>query len=216
MFFSFSQFELLEYRFTSSGPDLFVWDFGGWYGGDYHRLWVKTEGELELSGVNQGEGELQLLYSRLISPYWDFQVGARAKQNLGRGFADNSRTYAVIGLEGLSPFMFEVEPAIYISDRGEVSAELTASFDVRLAQRLVLQPRVDADVTVQGDKRFGTGRGGTGIDLGARLRYNIAREIAPYVGVSWERSFGANARIARDEGESPGKVSLVTGFQLWW
>ncbi len=213
---SFSLFELLEYRANSAGPNSFVWDFVGWYGGDYNRLWIKTEGRQDLSAGFRGEGDLQLLYGRMIAPFWDFQVGLRGKANLGSGFRDNTRTYAVIGVQGLAPGIFEVEPAIYISDRGEVSAELTMSADLYLTQRLVLQPRFAGEVSVQGDERFGTGSGVTETDIGLRLRYEIRREIAPYIGVSWLRAYGETARISREEGETTDTVALVLGLRLWW
>jgi copper resistance protein B len=210
-------FDLLEYRYNSSGPDMFVWDFAGWFGGDYNRLWVKTEGRQALSQGSRGEGDLQLLYGRLISPFWDFQIGARALTNLGNGsLRRNARTYAVIGFQGLAPGNFDVEPAIYISDHGEVSGEVTISADLYLTQRLILQPRFQGEITIQGDPRFQTGAGGTEIDLGVRLRYDIRREVQPYIGVSWLRSFGANARLARESGETYDRIGLVAGLQLWW
>ena len=216
MLHGFSLFDLLEYRFNSSGPDMFVWDFVGWYGGDYHRLWIKTEGRQKLSGINQGEGDVQLLYGRLIAPFWDFQIGVREKANLGSGLRDNTRTYAVIGLQGLAPGNFDVEPTIYISDRGEVSAELTVTADLYLTQRLVLQPRLQGEVSLQGDDRFGTGTGVNETDIGLRLRYEIAREIAPYIGVSWLKQYGETARISRQEGETTDTVAFVVGLRLWW
>jgi copper resistance protein B len=215
--YSFSLFDLLEYRYNSSGPDTFNWDFVGWYGGDYNRLWIKTEGRQALSQGRRGEGDLQLLYGRLISPFWDFQIGARALTNLGNGsLRHNARTYAVIGFQGLAPGNFDVEPAIYISDRGEVSGEITVSADLYLTQRLILQPRFQGEVTIQGDRRFETGAGGSQIDLGVRLRYDIRREIQPYIGVSWLRSFGASERLAREAGDTYDTIGLVAGLQLWW
>lgn len=216
MLHSFSLFELLEYRANSAGPNTLTWDFVGWYGGDYNRLWIKNEGRLDLSDGNRGEGDFQLLYGRLIAPFWDFQIGVRGKSNLGSGFKNNTRTYAVIGLQGLAPGNFEIEPAIYISDHGEVSGELTVSADLYLTQRLVLQPRFQGEVSLQGDDRFGTGSGVTETDIGLRLRYEIRREIAPYVGVSWQRSYGETARISRQEGEATDTVALVLGLRLWW
>lgn len=213
---SFSLFELLEYRVNSSGPDTFAWDFSGWYGGDYNRLWVKTEGRQTLSQGYRGEADLQLLYGRLISPFWDLQIGVRGKANLGSGFRNNTRTYAVIGLQGLAPGKFEFEPSLYISDRGEVSGELTASADFFLTQRLILQPRFQGEFSFQGDNRFGTGSGVTETDIGLRLRYEITREIAPYIGVSWLHSYGETASIARQQGEVGDSVAFVVGMRLWW
>lgn len=216
MLHSFSLFDLLEYRANSSGPDMFVWDFVGWYGGDYNRLWVKTEGRQKLSGVNKGEGDLQLLYGRLIAPFWDFQIGMREKANLGSGFKNNTRNYAVIGLQGIAPGRFDFEPAIYISDRGEVSGELTASADFILTQSLILQPRFQGEFSFQGDKRYGTGYGMNETDIGLRLRYEFRREIAPYIGVSWLKQYGETVRISRRERETTDSVALVIGLQLWW
>ena len=216
MFYSFSLFELLEYRANSAGPDTFSWDFVGWYGGDFNRLWVKTEGSQDLDSGNDGTGDLQLLYGRLIAPFWDLQAGIRTKFNLGSSLDSNTRTYAVIGLQGIAPGNFDIEPAIYLSDRGEVSAELTASYDLYLTQRLILQPRFQGEISFKGDDRFGTGEGVTETDIGLRLRYEITREIAPYIGVSWMRSYGQTGRIARQQGESSDAVAFVAGIRIWF
>ncbi len=216
MFHSYSLFEILECRTNSSGPDTFTWDFVGWYGGDYNRLWVKSEGSQDLDSGNDGSGDLQILYGRMIAPFWDLQVGFRTKFNLGSSLDDNMRTYAVIGLQGLAPGNFDVEPAIYISNRGEVSVELTASYDLYLTQRLILQPRFQGEISFKGDNRFGTGEGVTETDIGLRLRYEITREIAPYIGVSWLRSHGQTGRIARQQGESSDAVAFVAGIRIWF
>ena len=152
----------------------------------------------------------------MIAPFWDFQVGVRGKSNLGSGLRDNTRTYAVIGLQGLAPGNFDVEPAIYISDRGEVSAELTVTADLYLTQRLVLQPRFQGEVSLQGDDRFGTGSGVNETDIGLRLRYEIRREIAPYIGVSWLKQYGETASISRRERETTDSIALTLGLRLWW
>lgn len=216
MFYSFSLFELLEYRANSSGPDTFSWDFVGWYGGDYNRLWVKTEGSQDLDSSNDGTGDFQLLYGRLIAPFWDLQAGIRTKFNLGSSLDGNTRTYAVISLQGLAPGNFEIEPAIYLSDHGEVSAELTASYDFYLTQRLILQPRLQGEISLQGDDRFDTGSGVAETEIGLRLRYEITREVAPYIGVTWLRSYGQTGRIARQQGESSDTVAFVAGIRIWF
>ena len=214
--YNFLLFDLLEYRANSSEPDTLNWDFVSWFGGDYNRLWIKSEGELNLEGANQGVGDVQFLYGRMIAPFWDFQTGVRFNQNLGSGFDGSSRTYGVIGLQGLAPYRFEFEPAIYISDRGEVSAQLTASYDLLLTERLILQPRFEGSVSLDGDPRFGTGDGLNDIEIGLRLRYEISREFAPYIGVSWGRLYGDTADIARAGGDSVENVSFVAGVRLWW
>ena len=209
-------FELFEYRLNNNGADTFVWDLVGWVGGDTNRLWIKTEGSQELSGAATGEGDLQLLYGRNITPFWDFQIGVRGLQSFGAGLEQSARSYAVIGFQGLAPYLFDVEPSLYISDQGEVSGALTVSFDILLTQKLVLQPRFEGEFSVQGDERFNTGLGVNGMDLGIRLRYEIRREFAPYIGVSWLRSFGETERLAREEDEAYSQIAFVAGLRLWW
>ena len=216
MFHSMTLFEIFEIRANSAGADTFDWDLVGWYGGDVNRLWVKSEGSLDLDSGHDGSGDLQFLYGRLIAPFWDLQAGVRAKTNFGSGLDGNSRTYAVIGLQGLAPGNFDVEPAIFFSDRGETSAELTMSYDLYLTQRLILQPRFRGEVSLQGDDRFASGEGVNETDLGLRLRYEISREFAPYIGVSWLQSYGETAALARRRGDATDSVAFVTGIRFWW
>ena len=156
-----------------------------------------------------------MLYGRLIAPFWDFQIGARVQQSLDAG-PRNSRTYAVIGVQGMAPYLFAVEPSLFISDRGDVSARLTVSFDWLLTQKLVLQPRFEANAAVQSDEKMGVGQGVNDTDIGLRLRYEIRREFAPYIGISWQRRYGETARFAELEGDSGEVFSFVAGVRLWW
>ena len=213
---SFLLFDLLEYRANSAGVDTFTWDFVGWVGGDFNRLWIKSEGDQNIGRGNGVQGDLQLLYGRLIAPFWDFQAGLRYNGIIGPDRSLGSRTYAVIGLQGVAPGNFDVEPALYISDRGEVSAEITVSADLYLTQRLVLQPRLEAQFSVQGDPKFSTGKGANQTDLGLRLRYEFTREIAPYIGVTWLRKYGDTADIARAESEPDDAIAFVAGLRLWY
>ncbi len=215
MIHSFVLAEILEYRVNSEGPETLRWDIYGWIGGDRNRLWIKTEGSQQLGGDKTGEGDLQLLYGRLIAPFWDFQIGARVQQSLGTGARD-SRTYAVLGVQGVAPYLFDVEPSLFISDRGDVSARLTVSFDWLLTQKLVLQPRFEANAALQADEKLGVGEGVNDTELGLRLRYEIRREFAPYIGVTWQRRYGETARFAESEGDSSEVFSFVLGLRLWW
>lgn len=213
---SFLLFDLLEYRAYSAGVDTLTWDFVGWVGGDFNRLWIKTEGDQNIGRGNGMQGDLQLLYGRLIAPFWDFQAGLRYNGIMGPDRSLGSRTYAVLGFQGLAPGNFDVEPALYISDRGEVSVEITVSADLYLTQRIVLQPRLEAQFSVQGDPKFSTGKGANQTDLGVRLRYEITREIAPYIGVTWVRKYGESADIARSENEPDDAIAFVAGLRLWY
>jgi len=213
--FGFLLVDQLEYRMKSGADDTARWDVQGWYGGDYNRLWMKTEGEWRTGGERGGEAEVQALYSRLIAPFWDFQAGLRYDQFSGAGF-DRSRGFAVIGLQGLARYRFELEPALFISQDGDVSARLTATYDLLLTQRLILQPRVDFDAAVQSAKKFGVGEGVNSVELGLRLHYEIRRELAPYVGVQWLRRFGETADLSRRGGGDVQDIAVVLGVRLWF
>ena len=207
-------FDLLEYRAYNAGSPTLTWDFTGWLGGDYNRLWIKTEGDQNLNRGNGVQGDFQLLYGRLIAPFWDLQAGVRYNGITGPNRSGNSRTYAVIGLQGLAPGYFDIEPSLYISDRGEVSGEITVSRDIYLTQKLVLQPRFEGQFSFQGDRQFDTASGVNQTDLGLRLRYEIRREFAPYIGVSWQQKYGGTASIARSEREPASAVAFVVGVRL--
>lgn len=214
MMFGFLLLDRIEYGF-GSGADRFRWDIQGWYGGDYNRFWFKSEGEQATGQGKPGEGEFQGLYSRLIAPFWDFQVGVRHDRNWGPG-SDLNRTFAVIGLQGLAPYWFEIEPALFISEDGDVSARLTASTDLLLTQRLILQPRFDLNAAVQSAPKFGVEEGFNDVELGLRLRYEVHRQFAPYVGISWLRRLGETADLSRRNGDGSQDFRVVLGVRAWF
>ncbi len=207
-------FEQLEYR-GNEGTETFTWEVQGWVGRDYDKLWVKTEGDQRLSGDEGGEAEGQLLYSRLITPFFYFQVGGRYDRLYGAG-PDHSRFFGVIGLQGLVPYQCDIEPALFISENGDVSARLEAEYDLLLTQRLILQPRLEVEIAGQAVEEFGVGEGFNDIELGLRLRYEIRREFAPYIGLSWTRLLGNTADLARREGSEVDNVAFVAGARMWF
>ncbi len=184
------------------------WEGEGWYGGDLHRLVVKSEGE---GGDRLESAEVQALYSRAIGPYFNLQAGAR--QDIR---PTPARTYAVVGIEGLAPYWFEVEAHAFLSTRGELTGRIEGSYDQRITQRLIAQPRAELNLSAQDIRATGLGTGVTSADLSLRLRYEIAREFAPYVGVAWERRFGDTRRLARDRGADADGVELVAGIRAWF
>lgn len=207
-------FDQLEYR-ANEGEDTLGWDVDAWLGANYNRLWLKTEGDQRLSGDDGGEAEVQLLYSRLISSFFYFQVGGRYDQAYGDG-DDPSRFLGVIGFEGLAPYQYDIEPSLFISEDGDVSASFEATYEMLLTQRLILQPRIETSVAVQEVEKFGVGEGFNDVGLDLRLRYEIRREFAPYIGASWTRLLGDAADFARDEGEEDDNLAFVAGLRMWF
>lgn len=208
---SFSQvmIDLAEYQ-VRGGKDGFRWSGEAWFGGDINRLVVKTEGEGAF-GEGVEDAEVQALYSRAIGPYFNLQAGVR--QDIGPG---PSRTHAAIGFEGLAPYWFEVEGALFLSDKGDLFARLEGNYDQRITQRVILQPRAEFNFALQDVPRSGVGSGLSDVELGLRLRYEIVREFAPYIGVSWDRRVGDTARYARLAGEDAEATSIVIGVRAWF
>ncbi len=212
--FSFVRAEQLEYR-SQPGADLLRWEAQGWYGGDYTRLWLKTEGELSVDGPSDGEIEVQALLSRLIAPFWDVQVGARYDRRWASG-TGAGRWFGVVGLQGLSPYEFEVEPALFVSEDGDLSARLTATTDFLITQRLILQPRFETEIAFSSVPEFGVGEGVNYTDLGLRLRYEVRREVAPYIGINWIRWLGKTGRLVRSAGNKRNELAIVFGLRFWF
>ncbi|SMD08288.1 copper resistance protein B [Novosphingobium sp. B1] len=200
---------IAEYQ-AHRGRDGYRWDGEAWYGGDINRLWIKSEGEGELRrGLDSGE--VQLLYSHAIDPYFNLQAGVR--QDIG---PSPRRTYATIGFEGLAPGMFEVEGGVFLSNKGEVIGRVEGYYDQRITQRLVFQPRVEINFSAQDIPEIAIGSGLSNVELGARLRYEIKRQFAPYIGVSYYRKLGDTASYARARGEDVHATSFVAGVRFWF
>lgn len=212
--YTFMLFDLLEYQRVGDVNAL-RWDFLGWRGGDTNRFWYKSEGNLTSESPGGGEADLQLLYGRHITPFFDLQMGVRFAQRYERDSSKPKRAFAVIGLQGLSPGRFEVEPALFLSNKGKVSGRFTGSLDLYQTQRLILQPRLETNLAAQRDDDFGVERGLGDVEIGVRLRYEIRREFAPYFGVTYRRSFGATGDRIRREGGDPGEVQFVVGVRMW-
>lgn len=212
--FWFLIFNNLEYQ--TNGEDRPVsWEQEGWIGTDYNRIWLKTEGERATDGSGIGEFEIQAVYSRLVSAFFELQAGVRYDRRTGPG-PDRSRAHLVVGYQGLAPYWFEVEPMLFISDDGDVSARLKASYDMLFTQRLILQPDVEINLAAQTVEEWGVGSGLSDVSFDLRLRYEIRREFAPYIGVGWSQKFGRTAELARAEGEDVANLALVAGLRLWF
>ena len=202
--------ERLEARIaTDGGEDGYVWDAQAFYGGDINRFVLKTEGEGEFSGELE-DAEIQALFSRAIGPFFDLQAGVRFDPE------PDTRGHLVLGVQGLAPYMFHVDGALFLSDRGDLTARLEGEYDQRITQRLIVQPRLEIELSVQDIPERGIGAGITKIEPGLRLRYEIEREFAPYVGIEYEAALGETADIARALGEDPDGLKIVIGLRTWF
>ena len=200
----------LEYR-SEDGHDAATLEAGAWYGGRLNRLWIKAEAEYSFDETAFEEARLEALWSRAVSPYFDIQAGLAHDLAPAAG-----RSHAVLGLQGLAPYWFEVDAAAYLSDRGELTAGLEAEYELHLTQRLILQPRAELGWSADAIPELGTGAGITGAEAGLRLRYEIVRQFAPYAGLDWHRAFGETADFARAAGEPVDGAVLVAGVRMWF
>lgn len=206
----------LEYVWTDADEEALAWDFQGWYGGDYHRVYIKGEGGNVLGDDEEAEFEsLDLLYSYLIADFWELQAGIGYQGGVG---SDNrpERAFAVLGLQGTAPYRFEVDAALRVSDEGDVSADLEVEYDLRLTQRAYLQPRMEAAVAASRVEAFGVGEGLNSLRFGLRLRYELQREFAPYVGAYWGKQFGDTADMTRAAGGDTERSGIVVGVRTWF
>jgi copper resistance protein B len=198
---------LAEYKPGKHG-DGYAWNGEAWIGGDIDRLVIKSEGE---GGKALEHAEVQAMWSHALDPYWNLQLGARQDIRPRPG-----RTYAAVALEGLAPYWFEVEASLFLSNKGDVSARIEAYHDMRLTQLFILQPRIEANFAASDDRATGTGSGLSDAEIGLRLRYEISRQFAPYIGIVHERKFGDTGRLAAAAGDKRRDTRAVLGLRAWF
>jgi copper resistance protein B len=206
---SFIMADRAETQFTNA-EDSFVWDAQGWYGTDENKLWIKTEGEYSFSSDDIEDAEIQALWSKPVARFWDLQTGIRYDTN------PKGRTHAVLGLQGLAPYWFEVDAALFLSTKGDLTSRIETEYDLLLAQKIVLQPRLEVEFSAQDIPELNIGAGITNFDLGVRLRYEIKREFAPYIGVEWQKNVGETANFIRASGDDPDKFAFLIGIRAWY
>ncbi|KHK91566.1 copper resistance protein B [Novosphingobium malaysiense] len=197
-----------EYR-ARQGKDGYLWDVQAVYGGHVDKLWLKSEGEGSF-GEKPESAEVQALWSHAIGPWWDVQAGVR------QDLVGPSRTHAVVGIQGLAPYLFEVDASAFVSNKGDVTGRIEAELDQRITQRLILQPRAELNLAAQDIPELGVGAGLDRIEAGLRLRYQIRREFAPYVGIAQEWRVGQSADYAQAAGEDPSVTNFVAGVRFWF
>jgi copper resistance protein B len=198
----------LEWQDADAGSTL-AWDLSGWAGGDVDRLAFRSEGE-RTDGHTE-EAELQLLWSHAIGPWWETVAGVRQDFKPG-----SPQTWAAFGVQGMPLYGLETEATAFLGEGGQSALRLEAEYDLLLTQRLVLQPTAELNLYGRTDESRGIGSGLSNASVGLRLRYEINRQFAPYVGVSWSRTYGNSAELQRAEGEDTSEARLVAGIRFWF
>jgi copper resistance protein B len=196
----------LEFQ-SGDDEDLVLWDLQGWRGGDLNKLWVKAEGAYGIDDDAFEEAEAQMLWSRAISPFFDLQAGVR------QTVEPDARTDAVIGIQGLAPQWFEVDVAAFIGE--DITARAEAEYDLTLSPRLVLQPRLELELAADDIPELGLGSGLTHAAAGVRLRYELSRQFAPYVGVEWQAASGETGDLIEAAGGESEQTVLMIGLRAW-
>ena len=198
----------LEWRDADDGNAL-AWDIDGWIGGDINRLALRSEGE-RVDGHTE-EAELQLLWSHAIGPWWESVLGVRQDFKPG-----SPQTWAVAGVQGMPLYGLETEVSAFFGEGGQTGLRLAADYDILLTNRLILQPAVELNLHGRNDAARGVGAGFSDVEAGLRLRYEITRQFAPYLGVSWQRAYGNTADYLRRAGEDREETAVVAGVRFWF
>lgn len=186
-----------------------AWKADAWLGKDLNKLWLKTDGEV-VDGEPE-EGEAQLLYSRAIAPFWDMQLGVRHDFK-----PEPKRDWLAIGINGLAPYMFDVDAALFVGKQGRSAMRLDAEYEYLFTQRLVLIPELEANLYGKKDMELGIDKGLADLTLGLRLGYEIRREFTPYIGYTWTGLYGGTADYAEAAGDDTQSHTWVAGFKAWF
>ncbi|AJO78435.1 copper resistance protein B [Pseudomonas sp. MRSN 12121] len=205
---SFWLVDRLEYQDADDGSAL-AWDLNGWIGGDIDRLWLRSEGER--SNGRTESAQVEALWGHAIGPWWDVVSGVRQDFKPGA-----PQTWAALGLQGMALYNFESEVTAYLGEGGQSALGLKAEYDILLTNRLILQPTAEVNLYGKNDPQRGIGSGLSDLEAGLRLRYELHRQFAPYIGVTWNRSYGKSADYAREEGEDSNEARLVLGVRMWF
>jgi copper resistance protein B len=204
---NFGMVKLDQFEHALDGSSV-AWEGDAWYGGDIDKVWLRSEGERE-SGSTSARTEL--FWDHAFAPFWDWQLGARADSGAGP-----SRQWLALGVQGLAPYWFDLQATAYVGERGRSALRLRAEYEVLITQRLVLQPETEANIYGKSDPRRDIGSGLSNVSVGLRLRYEIRREFAPYVGIVWRQRFGQPGDFARAAGHSPFDTQIVAGLRIWF
>ncbi|NNM64710.1 MAG: copper resistance protein B [Burkholderiales bacterium] len=198
----------LERAYTRNG-DSTAYDVQAWFGRDDNRAVLKAEGDIARGRLQDARTEV--LWGHAVAAFWDTQLGLRLDDGIGP-----ERSWLAFGVQGLAPYWFDVEATGYLGDQGRSAIRLATSYDILLTQRLILQPRVETNLYGKNDPARMVGSGLSDATAGLRLRYEITRQFAPYVGIEWTGKFGQTADYAHAAGEKAKQSRLLAGLRFWF
>ena len=202
----------LEGTNTDEGREV-AWEGIGWMGSDINRLWLRTKGHVLDESLQRTR--VEVLYGRAFHRWWDAVVGVR--RDFGDIDGDDTpRTWAAFGVQGLALYKFEVSATGYVGERGKTAAILEAEYDMLLTNRLIANWSVEADWFGQSDPEEVIGAGLSTVEAGVRLRYEITRQIAPYIGFEHEWSLGKTADLRGLSNQSRSDYRWVVGLRFWF
>lgn len=210
-FFATFKFDRFEYQWREGDEEVAVWDAKGWVGNDDHKLYLETEGEYVRNADELEEAVTELLYTRTLSTFCDWQAGVRYDFR-----PKPERVFFAVGMQGLAPQWFEVDATAYLSEDGDLSAAIEIEYELMLTQRLVLVPRLEAGFSAHDVPEYETWQGITDVTVGARLLYQISRKFAPYVGGTWSRSVGETGSRLKNNGADIDSAGVVAGVKFWF
>ncbi|MGO9606138.1 MAG: copper resistance protein B [Candidatus Binataceae bacterium] len=203
-------FDQLEGR-TNGPQNEFRWEGEGWVGTDMNKLWVKSEGVVQQGQASDGDQEV--LYDRPIPylRYFDAQAGVRYDLD-----SDPGRTWGAIGVEGMAPYFFELAPTFYFSNQGRFAGRVEGSYDLFITQRLIAQPQFEINFYSKRDPSRSIGSGLSDLDTGLRIRYEISRKFAPYIGFAYTQTFGETATFTLNNGDTVHNPRFIFGARIWY
>ncbi len=196
-------------RGYARGNSFTAYDLLGWYGRTYDRAVLKAEGDY--AGGKLQDARTELLWGHAVAAFWDTQLGVRYDSGVGP-----DRKWLAFGIQGLAPYWFHMDATAYAGDQGRTALRLAAEYELLFTQKLILQPRIELNAYGKGDPARGLGAGLSNLNAGLRLRYEIRREFAPYIGVEWSGKFSGTADLARASGARTSEARLVAGVRFWF
>lgn len=188
--------------------DAFAWEGSAWFGHDRGRLWLRSEGKREQG--HSSEGSIEALWGKPVNAWWDVLAGVR--HDIGHDGQD----WLALGIQGLAPYKFEVQASVYLGEHGQSMLQAEAEYELLLTNKLILQPRIEASAHGRSDASRGIGSGLGDVHAGLRLRYEVRREFAPYIGIERAWRFGKTADFTRAAGDDVHETRWVAGLRFWF